>query len=506
MPADLGVARVQHGAVIEPPDTAFRTSALTAAIMRAGRTLPAPRSAPRVLIVSNRLPWTAERQGNAMRLRRSSGGLATGLSGVHARSGGLWIGWSGVAGVTNDDAKDAGDVAQQLKAAGAVPVRLLHEEVAGFYRGFSNEVLWPVLHGFASRGDASDWATYRTVNERYAAAIATHMCPGDRVWIHDYHLMLVPAYLRRIRPDARIGFFLHTPFPSPEAFALLPQRAELLRGVLGADAIGFHTRDYVTSFREALTGELGVPTSPDHVMRGDRRVSLLACPIGIDVAGFEALAASRDVVDRVALLRTQDDGPVFLGIDRLDYTKGIPQRLLAFERLLAERPDLCARARLIQVAVPSREDAAGYGEVRAETEAIVARINARFGTPGHAPVAYTYGSVDASTLVALYRAADVMLVTPLRDGMNLVAKEFVASRVDDDGVLVLSEHAGAAAELRAALRVDPYDVSALTAACRIALEMTPAERRVRMRRLRIAVRSNDVFGWAQRFLAALGTA
>jgi trehalose 6-phosphate synthase/phosphatase len=213
------------------------------------------------------------------------------------------------------------------------------------------------------------------------------------------------------------------------------------------------------------------------------------------------------VAGRVASIREHSGGPLFLGVDRLDYTKGIPQRLLAFERVLEQRPELPRTgARLIQVAVPSREGAAGYSEVRLETERIVARINGRFGRSGYAPVEYTYGSVDPAALVALYRAADVMLVTPLRDGMNLVAKEFVASRTDEDGVLVLSEHAGAAAELRAALRVDPYDVDALAAAYGIALDMTPAERRVRMRRLRIAVRSNDVFMWADRFLNGIGPA
>ena len=462
---------------------------------------PAAATVGRVLIVSNRLPWTAELVGAEARLRRSSGGLATGLAGVHARSGGLWIGWSGVPSTGPAAAHRALDA--ELREARAVAVPLSEAELAGFYRGYSNEVLWPVLHGLAPLGDPADWATYEAVNRRYADAVARHLQPGDRVWVHDYQLMLVPQLLRERRPDAHIGFFLHTPFPKPEALAALPQREALLAGLLGADVVGFHTRDYLRSFTAAVQQLSTTTMRGDEVVVGDRTVSVFACPMGIDVASFEAHARSADVRAATMHIRRATAGPLFVGVDRLDYTKGIPQRLLAFERLLLARPELCGRARMVQLAVPSRADVAGYAALRAETEAIVARVNERFGRPGWMPIEFLYGGVDVSTLVALYRAADVMLVTPLCDGMNLVAKEFVASRIDEDGVLVLSEHAGAAVELRAALRVDPSDPDGLALAYEAALEMSPAERRVRMRRLRLSVQANSVFDWADRFLGAM---
>ena len=474
-----------------------------------------PYSAPssgRVLIVSNRLPLTAVGDENGVRLQRSSGGLATGLRGIHETSRGLWIGWSGLCAGT--DPEVARDVARQLDDAGAVPVHLSADEVSRYYGRFSNEVLWPVLHDRPPHASpADDWAVYRTVNQRFADEVVRQMRPGDRVWVHDYHLMLVPATVRARRPDARIGFFLHTPFPQPESLASLPHADALLEGLLGADVVGFHTKDYLRSFIAAVQELLPHPTRTDRVEVQGRVVSAFACPMGVDVAAFQSLADEPGVA--TAARRIRGDGhrdehhaghhPLFVGIDRLDYTKGIPERLLAYERLLERRRRVSdERPRLIQVAVPSREDVGGYREVRREVETLVDRINDRFGRPGWTPVEYLYGSVDPGTLVALYRAADVMLVTPLRDGMNLVAKEFVASRVDEDGVLVLSTRAGAATELRAALLVDPEDVNGMADVYEAALAMTGAERRVRMRRLRLAVRTNDVFRWATLFMNALG--
>ena len=468
--------------------------------------------AGRVLIVSNRLPLTASvGDDGGVELRRSGGGLATGLRSVHEQSGGVWIGWSGMALGRHMGHDVRRDIADRLRAEGAVAVDLTDDEAAGYYNRFSNGVLWPTLHDMPlpRPADRDGWALYRAVNERFADAIARQLRRGDRVWIHDYHLMLVPRLLRERAPWARIGFFLHIPVPRAERLAELPEWGELAQGMLGADVVGVHTREYMRSFVASLAG---AEATTVHATRAGatelrvagRGVSVCACPMGIDVGWFAASSRASAVRAQAAQFRAEGRGPLFVGVDRLDYTKGIPQRLLAFERLLEQEPALCGRARLIQVAVPSREDAGGYAEVRREVEAIVARVNDRFGTVEWLPIEYTHGTLDRASLVALYRAADVMLVTPLRDGLNLVAKEFVASRTDDDGVLVLSASAGAAEELGAsALLVDPTDVDGLAGACRSALSMSGAERRVRMRRLRDAVASNDIADWASRFLGHL---
>jgi trehalose 6-phosphate synthase/phosphatase len=317
--------------------------------------------------------------------------------------------------------------------------------------------------------------------------------------------MLVPRLLRARHPRARIGFFLHTPFPGRDALAALPpaQRAALLDGLLGADLVGFHTADYVERFLDAARTVLGRRVHDAVVEGGSRGTRVGVFPMGIDAGAFAARAADARVVAAAARLR-EPGGSLLVGVDRLDYTKGIPERLEALERLLDGSPELRGRVRLFQLAVPSRERVPAYRTLRERVEALVARVNGRFARDGWTPVEYVYGSVDPLALAALYRAADVMLVTPLRDGMNLVAKEFVASRVDDGGVLVLGARAGAAAELRAALLVDPADAAGTARAYHAALTMTAAERRVRMRRLRAAVHGHDVFRWAARFLDALG--
>jgi trehalose 6-phosphate synthase/phosphatase len=464
---------------------------------------PRAERAGRVLIVSNRLPMTVCVDGDAVSLTPSSGGLATGLLGVHARSAGLWIGWSGAPSSLPGATRDA--IARQLAAAGAVGVPLAEPEIAGFYERYANGVLWPALHDRTDVRDArpGDWATYRAVNARFADVVARHLRPGDQVWIHDYHLMLVPRLLRARCPQARIGFFLHTPFPDLAALASVPEHAALLDGLLGADVVGLHTSAYVARFHAAVRAVLGPRAHGTTVADGERAVHVHACAMSIDAAAFGARATDPRVTTAAAALRAAG-GPLLVGVDRLDYTKGIPERLRGFARLLERVPALRGRARLLQVAVPSREEVPAYRALRAEVEALVARINGRFGDARWTPVDYRYGSVDPIALSALYRAADVMLVTPLRDGMNLVAKEFVAGRPDEDGVLVLSEHAGAAAELRAALLVDPRDVEGLATAYEAALELSPAERRVRMRRLRRCVQRHDVFQWARECLLALG--
>jgi trehalose 6-phosphate synthase/phosphatase len=457
----------------------------------------------RLLIVSNRLPLTVKVEGEQILLERSPGGLATGLSGPHAASEGLWIGWPGDVSNASEDRR--AEVAQRLDEQRFVPVWLTPDDVKQFYEGFSNAVLWPLFHYRLDQLPlyVADWDAYERVNEEFAEAVAEHYRPGDVVWVHDYQLMLVPQLLRRRIPDARIGFFLHIPFPASEVFRTLPARDRVLEGLLGADLIGFHTASYMRAFASSLLLVLGLSANVDRVRYGQREVRLGVFPMGIDAARFGELATQPDVGKTVADLRGADGCALLVGIDRLDYTKGISRRLLAFEQLLRDHPSLAERVRLIQVAVPSRTDVAAYQEFRNQVDALIGRINGAFGTPRWAPIHYIYRGLGEAEVVALYRAADVLVVTPLRDGMNLVAKEFVASRTDEEGVLVLSELAGAASELAEAIIVNPYDVDRTAEAIRRALTMPGAERRTRMRALRRRVLTYDVHSWVRAFLRAL---
>jgi len=457
----------------------------------------------RLLIVSNRLPFTVRLTSGVPTLVPSSGGLATALRGVHERGGTLWLGWSGVADGLPSATQERIDL--QLAERAAVGVSLSEHEIGGYYRRYANEVLWPVLHDRPPMAqlDPGDWATYRAVNARFAEAIARELRPGDRVWIHDYHLMLVPRLLRERSPDALVGYFLHTPFPDLESLQRLPHLSALLDGLLGADMLGFHTSGDTSRFLESVQSTLGRVANAHEVRDADRRVRVQACPISVDFDAMDSRAADPSIVDRAAALRARG-GALMLGVDRLDYTKGIPERLRALAELLARQPEYRGKLRLFQLAVPSREEIPEYRALRTEVESLVANINARFGDEEWRPVEYVYGTVDAETVAMLYRAADVMLVTPIRDGMNLVAKEFVASRPDDDGVLVLSEQAGASTELRAALLCDPTDVEGLVNVYARALTMSPPERRVRMRRLRRIVRRHDVHQWVRACLLSLG--
>jgi trehalose 6-phosphate synthase/phosphatase len=454
----------------------------------------------RLLIVSNRLPITLVENGDSVSVSRSSGGLATGLTHVQRGYDAKWIGWTGLPDMPRPAVRR--DIAKRLREARLIPVHLTRRDVARFYHRFSNGVLWPLLHDVEPAShDATDWETYRSVNARFADAIVRELTVGDLVWIHDYHLMLVPRLVREQCPWARIAFFLHTAFPKPESFGRLPQAAVLLDGLLGSDAIGLHTDAYVRRFVAAAEATRLYRTR-HHVIHDRRRpVVAFASPMSIDAEEFSAIAKQPGVA--ADAMRFRGTGPLFVGIDRLDYTKGIPARLRAFERLLDRDAGLVGRARLLQIAVPSREAVSAYQRLRAEVESIVRRINERWATAEWLPVDYRYTCVDQAGLVALYRAADVMLVTPLRDGLNLVAKEFVASRIDNDGVLILSERAGAAAELRTALLVDPTNQCALTDAYLAAVNMLPAERRVRMRHMRLRVSAHDVYRWAESVLGVL---
>ena len=457
----------------------------------------------RLLIVANRLPVTVQTTETGIDVQRSSGGLATGLMRPHEQSDGLWIGWSGAPG--DLDAARQAELDGALAAMRLVAVPLTADQIARFYEGFSNGVLWPLFHYLLDQVplQVSDWDAYVTANEAYADVVAAHYRPGDMIWVHDYQLMLLPGLLRERLPGARIGFFLHIPFPSEELFRTLATRERILQGILGADLVGFHTPAYLRHFATSLTDILGHTVEIDRVPLPGREVRLGVFPMGVDAESFARLADEPAVSGEVQAIRGDGSVRILVGVDRLDYTKGIPGRLLAYERMLQTHPDLRERVRLVQVAVPSRTNVGAYQEFRSTVDGLVGRINGAFGTPRWVPVHYIFRALSEGDLVALYRAADVMLVTPLLDGMNLVAKEFVASRTDGDGVLVLSEFAGAAWELPEALQVNPYDVDGSAEVYYRALSMARSERRARMAPLRTRVRQFDVHRWVASFLEQL---
>jgi trehalose 6-phosphate synthase/phosphatase len=454
----------------------------------------------RLLLVSNRLPVTASLNGHRFTIEQSTGGLATGLRGAQWPDGCRWIGWPG--DLPRLSAAKRGELKQELARIDCVPVWLSKREVRGFYDDTSNAVLWPVFHYFLDNipPDAGAWEMYRSVNQKFAQLVAEEYQPGDVIWVHDYQLLLLPAMLRQLLPGARIGFFLHIPFPSSEVFSVLPWREEILRGVLGADLIGFHTPEYLRHFTTALVRVLGLDAQVDHVVEDGRDVMLGVYPMGIDAATWNDRAEQPEVRANAEAIRSEAVGrKILVGIDRLDYTKGILRRLLAFERLLKHEPELRERVRLIQVSVPSRERVGSYSDFRRKVDEVIGRINGELATPNWTPIVNMHRSLSPDEVAALYRAADVMLVTPLRDGMNLVSKEFVASRGDEDGVLVLSEFAGASWELGEALHANPYDLDHLASRIRQALEMPEGERRSRMRGLRRRVLSYDVHRWVAAF-------
>jgi trehalose 6-phosphate synthase/phosphatase len=459
---------------------------------------------PRVIFASNRLSHTARITEHGVDIVASSGGLATALAGAHARAETLWLGWPGDLSEATPEQRE--EVDRQLRDRRAVAVHLSREQVARYYDGFSNAVLWPLFHYALDKvqldADA-DWQVYQEVNARFADAIAEQWREGDLVWVHDYQLSLVPELVRRRLPAARIGYFLHIPFPAGDVFRLLPWREEILRGVMGADLVGFQTASYRSNFCRAAALVLGVDLDVDQLVLGDRRVEVGVFPISIDVPTFAA--DTTEITAELAALRAEAPArKLVVGIDRLDYTKGILRRLHAFDRLLSREPELASLVKLVQIAVPSREGVDAYGDLRAQANELVGRINARHGTHSTTPVHFLYRSIPQHELIALYRAADVMLVTPLRDGMNLVAKEYCAARLDARGVLILSELAGAADELTEALIVNPYDVGALERTLRAALAMPEHEQRARMVRMRQRVLDHDVHRWCDSFLERLG--
>ncbi len=463
----------------------------------------------RLIVVANRLPLTLRRSGGRWHAERSSGGLVAALAPVAERSAALWIGWPGDAPPDDPGGRDA--LLRQWERDHALAAVDIPAGVGrGFYDGFANDTLWPVLHGFPSRVtfDPETFVAYRDVNRRFADAILERASADDLVWVHDYQLALVPRLVRDARPGARVGFFLHVPFPAPEVFRILPQREEILLGLLGADVVGFQTYEHLGAFRRCLAQVLGVESRMDRVDLGDRTVWLDARPIGIVAADWDRLVdADPAVTRRVAEIRSRYAGRrLIVAVDRLDYTKGIPERLRAYRHFLTTWPEWRGRVALVQVAVPSREAIPRYAALRREVNELVGEIGGAFGTPDWNPVVYVRRPVARPDLAALYSAADVGWVSSLRDGMNLVAKEFIACQREDPGVLLLSEFAGAAGEMGEAIRVNPFDIPGSAAALERALVMPAPERAERQAVLHARVRRNDAVAWAEGFVEHLSHA
>jgi trehalose 6-phosphate synthase len=450
---------------------------------------------PTVLAFANRLPLKRTRGG----WRAADGGLVRALRPALEKVRSVWIGWDG----------GAADVPRELAPIELHPIQLSRAEVDGFYHGFSNRTLWPLFHDLPEHVELERrwWRSYRAVNEAFAAAQPV-ADPDALYWVHDYHLALLPALLRSRGPARRIGFFLHIPFPAPELFARLPWRDHLLEGMLGADVVAFQAEQHRDNFLRAcrrLRDDLRVDETA--VLIGERCVETAVHPIAIDARGFAGRATAAPAERILRRLEQQFAGRrVLVGVDRVDYTKGLVERLRAIELLLEHRRDLVGKVAFLQIAVPSRGDIREYRALRTEVERLVGRINGRFTEPGgEVPVYYLHRSVSLDWLLACYRLADVCLVTPLRDGMNLVAKEYVAAKAAGDrgGVLVLSEFAGAAEQLPEALRCNPYDVEGLAGTIDLALELEEEDARRRLEKMAARCERHDVFWWLDRQLDAI---
>jgi trehalose 6-phosphate synthase/phosphatase len=464
----------------------------------------------RLIVVSNRLPYVLARKEGSWQLSPGSGGLVTALHPVLRDRGGTWIGWPGV----TEDVPQLTEILQQRTAdAGYAlrPVVLTRDEVDRYYHGYSNETIWPLFHDLPTQCifDPEYWPAYVKANRKFAETMGADCGPDDFVWVHDYQLMDVGHHARELGCCADMAFFLHIPFPAPDIFFYLPERQTLLKSLLSYDLVGFQTlrdrRNFIQCVR-VLMKDLPVRLAGHlHVIKNEHReVHVGNFPIGIDARGFASRAAQPEIETGVAEIREHfGDLKVVLGIDRLDYTKGIPQRLRAFADMLHRFPEVRGKISLIQVVVPSRERIPRYDELKQQIERMVGEINGRYTRIGWVPVHYLYRSLESNELLSFYRAADIALVTPLKDGMNLVSKEYCACRLDEHGVLVLSQFAGASAQLgRASLVVNPNDVEQTADAIYNAWRMTQGEQRYRMRRLRRTVRRQDIFWWVDSFMRA----
>jgi trehalose 6-phosphate synthase/phosphatase len=465
---------------------------------------------PKLVLVSNRIPITISNDDGELKGHPSSGGLVSALEPLLETHGGIWVGSGGT-----EDSPQIRKILEQASGNNPykyAPLFLSEEEQSNYYEGFSNEIIWPLFHDLQSRCnfDPHYWDFYQQVNRKFADVVEQSSQANDLIWIHDYQLMQVARALRERRPKARLAFFLHIPFPSPDIFAKLPWRQQILEDLLAHDLIGVQTgrdqRNLIACLR-CFVPSVKISRQEDGrvVISDHGRTLIEAFPISIDFQAFAGQSASAEVAARVQQIKTNThDIQITVGVDRLDYTKGIPERLKAFGRFLRDYPAFHRKVELIQIVVPSREGIPHYDRLKREVEQLVTHVNGEFSEPGWVPINYIYRAVPREELIAVYRAADVALITSLKDGMNLVAKEYCAAKTEADGVLVLSEFAGAAPELRAgAILVNPYDEVGVAGALKQALEMKPEERRRRMLRLRHQIREADIHTWRDRFFAAL---
>jgi trehalose 6-phosphate synthase len=455
-----------------------------------------------LVVVANRLPVDrVTLPDGSPGWRRSPGGLVTAIEPIMRSNNGTWIGWPGG---TESDLEPFEDDGLNL-----IPMTMTADEVEAHYEGFSNATLWPLYHDVVAKPEFHRewWDAYSAVNRRFAERAAEAAAEGATVWVHDYQMQLVPGMLRELRPDLRIGFFLHIPFPPTELFQQLPWRRQILEGLLGADLVGFQLSGAAQNFVRLVRQRVGHKTHRDLVYLPDgRTVKAKAFPISIDSRGLEELARSEPVEERAVEIREALGNPrkVFLGVDRLDYTKGIYARLRAFAELIEDGELDVGDAVFVQVATPSREQVEQYRILRDDIDRLVGRINGDLGRIGRPAISYLHASYPQEEMAALYRAADIMVVTPYRDGMNLVAKEYVACRFDNGGALVLSEFAGAAEELRQAWQINPYDINGMKSALLDAYRADDRELARRMKAMRKQVMEHDVAAWADSFLTDLG--
>lgn len=452
----------------------------------------------KLIVASTRLPVTMSRKHDGWEAKPSAGGLVTALKSVAERRRFEWIGWAG----THVPEADKSTVTERLAEHGCCPIFITKQDIEGFYSGFSNGTLWPLFHGLTdlSTFAQSDWKAYIKVSNRFADEISRRAEPGDLIWVHDYQLALVPELLRQRGVTCPIGFFLHIPFPSSEIYRTLPVREEVLRGLLGADFVAFHAYEYVSHFRKSCLRVLGLDSEPSQIRTGARRVYLGVLPIGIDPAEISLMARERDAESELKSLRAAYRGKkIILGVDRLDYTKGIPEKILAFEELLRTNPKWRNKCVLIQVAAPSRTSVDEYQALKRRVDELVGRVNGRFGSPDHTPLVYINQNVPRSRLVGMYQAADLALVTPIRDGMNLVALEYIAARGEQGGSLILSEFAGAAHLLPGARLINPYNIAEVAKVLGEELENDSKDSSHMLE----FVNQNTSMSWANRFLDRL---
>ncbi len=457
------------------------------------------------LIVSNRLPVSVAKVDGKLTYTPSSGGLATAMSSVSVSGGQLWIGWPGIA---SDDltSTEKASITRKLRSYGCYPVFMTKLQVGLFYEGYCNDTIWPLFHYFQSLAvhDNSYWSAYRQANQLFTRAVARHAEPEATIWIHDYQLMLLPSLLRSTLPKSSIGFFLHIPFPSYEIFRLLPERKEILQGLLGADLVGFHIYDYARHFMSSVLRTLGHEHHHGTIPLKDRSVVVDSFPIGIDYKKFTAALDDPVVHAEMKVLADSYRGQkIIVSVDRLDYSKGIMNRLEAFEQFLKTYVKYHKKVALMVIAVPSRVEVEAYKDLRDSIEQTVSRINGMYGSVDWTPISYQFKNLPFCQVVALYAQADVALVTPLRDGMNLVAKEYVASKQHRTGVLILSEMAGAIDELPESLSINPNDTASIVRSIRRALVMPKAEQRSRLQSMQRRISRYTVSRWAKDFTEQL---